>query len=366
MAPAAIPLPPLNVPPSDTTVKVSVIESSGRLARVPATSFFDPHIEGFDFWSAPSYSFLIEHGPSDKLLFDLGVRKDPENYPPEVQKVIEGWILSADKNVSDVLIENGVDLSDIRNIVLSHRHFDHQGDLSAFPPSTNLIVGLGFKEFVGEGYPKDEKSVCLSDSWEGRKLLELDFESDKRATKIGRFQAIDFFDDGSFYLLRSLGHTIDHISSFARTKLAAQSTTRKDEFILMGGDVAHHAGEFKPNGFTPIPTEISPDPRLAVFNRSFCPGELYAELNKRNDGDDRWKKPFLTSAKGFLDDAEKAAWSLDVVGEFEAHDNVFVVFAHDAKLLDIMEFYPKSATDWKEKGWKWESRWRFLGDFGGK
>jgi hypothetical protein len=32
-------------------------------------------------------------------------------------------------------------------------------------------------------------------------------------------------------------------------------------------------------------------------------------------------------------------------------------------LLDVMDFFPKEANEWKAKGWKEEGRWRFLKDF---
>ncbi|KAI1388156.1 uncharacterized protein F4822DRAFT_430911 [Hypoxylon trugodes] len=366
MSPSQTPLTPLSVPPSNATVKISIIDSAGRLGRVPSKLFFEPHIEGFEYWTAPSYSFLIEHGSSgDKLLFDLGIRKDLENLPPVIQKLVEGWELSSHKNVSDVLVENGVDLRDIKTIIWSHRHFDHTGDPSVFPFSTDLVVGPGLKKIVGEGYPIDEESICSTSAWEGRNFIELDFETDRRVTSIGRWKAIDWFEDGSFYLLHSIGHTMDHLSGFARTKLAAQSITGTDEFILMGGDVAHHGGEFRPNRFLPIPTEISPDPRLPPYCGGFCLGAYYAQRNMRHNGDDCWNTPFLKSAKPFLDDEEKAEWSLDVIGEFDVHDNVFVIFAHDNTLLNVVDLYPKEATEWKEKGWKREGRWRFLEDLKG-
>ncbi|KAI1395397.1 hypothetical protein F4819DRAFT_505660 [Hypoxylon fuscum] len=361
MVPTPIPAPPLDIPASKTTVKVSIIDSTGRLGKIPTSLFFEPPIPGYDFWSAPSYCFLIEHGPSGhKLLYDLGLRKDPDNHPPAVKKLVDGWALTADKDVADVLVENGVALVDIKDIFWSHRHFDHNGDPSLFPPTTNLIVGPGFKKMVGEGYPGTEDSIVTSSAWEGRKFIELDFESDKRATQVDRWKAIDWFGDGSFYLLQSPGHTVDHISALARTKLAPQSSMGKDEFIFIGGDVAHHGGELKPNLFSPIPAEIAPDPRLAPYAGGCCPGEYYAQYNRRHEGDARWNGTVFTTANGFLDDPEKAAWSLGVVEEFDAHDNVFVVFAHDDTLLDVVDFYPKDATDWKEKGWKREGYWRFL------
>ena len=74
--------PELNIPPSDSTVKVSIIDSTTRI-EIPAEVFLTPKIEGHDILKAPAYSFLIENvAKSQKILFDLGVRKDWENMAP--------------------------------------------------------------------------------------------------------------------------------------------------------------------------------------------------------------------------------------------------------------------------------------------
>jgi hypothetical protein len=39
------------------------------------------------------------------------------------------------------------------------------------------------------------------------------------------------------------------------------------------------------------------------------------------------------------------------------------MIAHDHTLLDVVDFFPKEANDWKAKGWKEEGRWRFLKGF---
>lgn len=62
----------------------------------------------------------------------------------------------------------------------------------------------------------------------------------------------DFFSDGRFYLLAAPGHTHDHICGFARTS--------KDEFFFLGGDIAHHACEFRLTTYLPLPAEINPSP----------------------------------------------------------------------------------------------------------
>lgn len=43
----------------------------------------------------------------------------------------------------------------------SHWHLDHSGDPSTFPPTTSLIVGPGFKEFLLPGYPENPEGLIL-------------------------------------------------------------------------------------------------------------------------------------------------------------------------------------------------------------
>lgn len=59
-------------------------------------------------------------------------------------------------------------------------------------------------------------------------------------------------------------------------------------------------------------------------------------------------------------DAEKSVAKVQV---FDACDNVLVVMAHDGSLLQVFDFFPKYANDFKSKGWKEKGRWSFLQDF---
>jgi hypothetical protein len=62
-------------------------------------------------------------------------------------------------------------------------------------------------------------------------------------------------------------------------------------------------------------------------------------------------------------DVAETRRSIEKLTEFDAYDNVFSVIAHDQSLFDVVEFYPKAANQWKEKGWAREGQWRFLGEF---
>jgi len=177
--------------------------------------------------------------------------------------------------------------------------------------------------------------------------------------KIGRFNAFDYFSDGSFYLLDSPGHAIGHMCALARV------TTSPNSFVFMGGDACHHAGLLRPSQYHPLPTDVFPNP-LDLKSSTPCPGAMFEHLLR--DGDR--EKPFYTIAKledgsGVAHDADEAQETVGKVIEADALDEVFVVMAHDESLLNVVDFFPKYANDFREKGWVEEGRWLFLKDFAG-
>jgi len=63
-----------------------------------------------------------------------------------------------------------------------------------------------------------------------------------------------------------------------------------------------------------------------------------------------------------VDEAER---TLLKVQEADAKEEVLVIMAHDNSALDVVDFFPKYANDFVEKGWVKALRWRFLKDFEG-
>ena len=200
----------------------------------------------------------------------------------------------------------------------------------------------------------------VSDEPRGRELVELNFETEGKGLKIGRFNALDYFGDGSFYLLDAPGHAIGHLCGLARTSTAS-SPNDKDTFIFMGADTCHHGGMMRPTEYLPIPLSISPNP-LQLGAATPCPGAIFEELQASRGR--KSTEPFFGISEGgaFLD-APVATETLGKLQEADASEDVLVVIAHDSSLTDIVEFYPKGANEWKTKGWGEKGRWAFLNFF---
>ncbi|KAI1773937.1 beta-lactamase-like protein [Hypoxylon cercidicola] len=352
--------PELNIPASASTVDVSIVNTTGTIHGASALRFFEPKIPGHDWLAAPIYSFLVQHPVLNRtIVFDLGLRKDHWNFPPNFLRGLKaaGGSLHVPKGVREVLDEHGVDTKSIEAVVWSHAHLDHTGDPSTFEPSTTLIVGPGCKREMFPGYPANPDAVFILEAdYIGRNVKELDFSSS--GIKIGKFPAIDYFGDGSFYFLDAPGHCIGHICGLARV------TSNPDSFILMGGDAVHHDGELRPSKFLNIPGSISPHPFLP-HSATPCPGELFDKVLRAGKDE-----PFYVPSSRSPDnpyvvhfDPAEATETIRKLQEVDAHENILVVPAHDQYMLGVVDFFPKRANDFAQKGWVKKARWMFLADF---
>jgi glyoxylase-like metal-dependent hydrolase (beta-lactamase superfamily II) len=369
----AAPPPELNVPASTSIVNVSIINCS-HILGVNAWRFIEPSIKGHDWLSTPCYSFLIQHPTLNRtLVFDLGIRKDWDNFPPPLLDRLtkSGYTLVAPKHVREILDENGVDTNSIEALIWSHWHFDHTGNPATFAPSTKLIVGPGCRAHIFPGYPDNPAAAFLQRDVAGREIQELDFAAaaaggGSAPLRIGRFPAIDYFGDGSFYLLDSPGHAIGHVCGLARVTAGGGPDGGPDSFILMGGDAVHHGGELRPHPWHPLPASITPHPFLAAAaaaGGSPCPGELFEGLLR--DGRDA---PFYlpavpANAPCVHHDVPEMIETIKKLQECDAHDNILVVAAHDEFLMDVVDYFPRTANDFVRKGWVKQARWAFLKDF---
>ncbi|KAE9390012.1 hypothetical protein BT96DRAFT_967852 [Gymnopus androsaceus JB14] len=318
----------ITLPKSSVTVSVKVLDIASPKTNVAAALFLSPVKPGLERLSVPVYSFLIEHPSGRKALFDLGPMKDFTKLPPTLREMIAqaGFDMSVDSDVIEQLNAGGVSVDDIDTVIWSHTHFDHTGDMSLFPFKTKLFIGKDTDR--SKTFPTVPDAVLLDSDFEGREVVKLDWETSDLT--IGGFAALDFFGDGSFYLMDTPGHCPGHLTALARVT--------EDTFILLGSDTCIHPGQLRPN------------PHL---QKNFpCPGGILADLSK----------PILTIPEGLslYADRPTALVSQKKVGILDAHPDVLLITSHDPTLENIISLFPETVNNWKELGWKAKAAWAFL------
>ncbi|KZP20337.1 Metallo-hydrolase/oxidoreductase [Athelia psychrophila] len=244
----------------------------------------------------PSFSFLVQHEQHGRLLFDLGLRKHGKGYPPGIQKRIAPLWIKCRQDLVEILEAGGVKSEDIGTVIYSHLHFDHVGDLTHFP-SALLVVGGGAAEELASPYPLNPESDVLALP-EGQKVHYEDFSNN---IPLGPFpKAVDYFKDGSLYLVDAPGHYPGHLNALARIG--------PNQFVLLAADCCHH--------------------RLC-----FAPGER------------------LVSRESHVD-IEVAQTTLESVKAMHKAKNVVVLLAHDDTLLHELgdeRLFPSPLNAWASR-----------------
>ena len=183
----------------------------------------------------------------------------------------------------------------------------------------------------------------------GKNVIEIDFNSDVRAKRIGPFTGIDYFGDGSFYLINAPGHSQGHICGLVRT------TSKPDTFILLGADACHHNGEFRPSESRHLPEHFC-FPGTGGFH-------IYLESIGRNSETPFFSIPEDAQATGATHDLRAANETIEKVQDLDGYDNLLVLMAHDASILGHVEFFPRFLNDWHQRDLAEKCRWNFLKDF---
>lgn len=171
-------------------------------------------------------------------------------------------------------------------------------------------------------------------------------------------RALDFFGDGSFFLIHTPGHTLDHLGGLVRT------TTNPDTFIFLGGDLLHHGSELRPSPYLAYPDTLPRAALDAIKARvPGCPGhglgpEMFPNLNVKNNRseDEPLFDPMVAEDLGLAIKTIKEVQMADV------QDNVFFIWAHDTGIQGLVDQFPKKANDWKANGWREKLTWAFLED----
>jgi hypothetical protein len=183
-------------------------------------------------------------------------------------------------------------------------------------------------------------------------LREVTFDG---SLKFYGLDALDFFGDGSFYLIDLPGHTIGHIGGLVRT------TSNPDTFAILSGDLYHNSGELRPSPFKSLPRQITfnPEHKPDHWKRSTCPCSAFEGLQTKRGR--TANEPFFEVTSGY--DVVVANDTLKRTQLPDAQDHIIVLSAHDDALIGVADFFPKAANNWKELGWKEKIEWVFLKDY---
>ncbi|CCM04901.1 uncharacterized protein FIBRA_07097 [Fibroporia radiculosa] len=266
-------LPPPSVDQSYCTV--SALEAG--YVDVPMAQIVDTaeHDEVSRF---PCLAFLLRHSSNgDTFVFDLGIRKDwEEGLPPALVKATKRWYsVDVPQDVIESLQKGGYEPSQIKHVCISHIHFDHQGDPAAFVNAT-FIAGEDTRPLLIPGYPTDPNAHFPTDLLPHGRTR---YVSTAEMSPIGPFpHALDFYGDGSLYIVDTPGHIPGHVTVLARTSsdggwvyLAADAA--HDWRLLTGGaqiadsehyGCAHRDKETAAKSIEWI-TQVSQQPRVRVL-----------------------------------------------------------------------------------------------------
>jgi glyoxylase-like metal-dependent hydrolase (beta-lactamase superfamily II) len=257
--PTDSPTPPLATPMSNTVLPpdapnqayITVSALNAGYLWLPEREFIDPCDETA-VHKAPSLSFFLVHQPSGtKLVYDLGMRKDWENYPPAIEIRIATGVRKIDVSVDvrDSVVSGGVDPNDVDVVIVSHVHYDHTGNPNQFP-NAKYIIGPGSLELIRDAAGVEDPL----DNWFTEQLLpddkskinQLPPYTSPEWKPLGLFEhTFDYFGDGSFYLVDSTGHLPGHINGLVRIA--------PNRFVYLASDSCH---------FTSI---LSGDCGIAIF-----------------------------------------------------------------------------------------------------
>ncbi|KAA1469963.1 Metallo-hydrolase/oxidoreductase [Dentipellis sp. KUC8613] len=232
---SSLPAPSVNQP----YFTVSALE--GGRVTIPAPFFLDPCPDDVQKIPVPATPFLLRHSiTKQNILFDLGIRKDYHNLPPVSAERANTMFQPIDmaQDVVDSLAKGGLKPSDVSHVFLSHIHWHHIGDPALFPYST-FVIGEGAVPLLEKGYPHDPNSTFASDLVPFERTVAL--KTSSRGWKpVGPFtRAVDYYGDGSLYIVDAAGHMPGHINFLLRTSpdggwMYLAGDTCHDWRILMG------------------------------------------------------------------------------------------------------------------------------------
>ncbi|KAJ3186781.1 hypothetical protein HK101_009599 [Irineochytrium annulatum] len=349
--PSTIPLHPIPTPESpDSYCNVRAL-LAGRFS-VDRRLFVDQSTR--EIVTVPCYAFLLTHASTGQtFMFDLGLRRDCREAPPKVVKSLPTFDPRPPHvDVAEILSENGVDTAKVACVAISHPHFDHWGDPATWPRNVPFMLG-GERgaDALRPGYPDDEGSTVYKAQLDGKYWVSLFNEARSRVSqrrkgleRVGAFEhCLDYFSDGSLWLVDAPGHCEGHMMAMVRTSCGDVKTGEEPTYVVLTGDAAHEAC-------------------LYMMGDDAAKGADKRRAFGRFGGDIYSPDPDKGRGSTVHADEEVAYDTVARLARMDALENVFVIGAHDVELDGLLPVFPNDKLGeaevgvncWKKNGWKEE------------
>ncbi|KAH7061620.1 beta-lactamase-like protein [Paraphoma chrysanthemicola] len=216
------------LPHTDAYVELSLLDGGSFIG-----DWSKVHAGASGTYRMYDWAFYISHGDRH-LLWDLGLDEDRDNYTPWVNKYMLDGVnhVGPKRSLVQQLEGRGVRAGDIDTVLFSHAHWDHCRPIRHVFPQATARFGPGTRDACSPGHLRDPEL-----QWDGRyfdpqRSTERWEELSGPWQQFGPFEkAMDFFGDGSFWVVQAPGHMPGNCLAMARVKTG--------HWVCLGSDCCH-------------------------------------------------------------------------------------------------------------------------------
>ncbi|KAH9874009.1 hypothetical protein IAQ61_004637, partial [Plenodomus lingam] len=214
-----------SVPQTDAFVELSLLDGGSFLADLSRM-----HEGESGTFRMYNWAFYISH-KGRHVLWDLGLDEDRSCYTPWVNKHMLDICnhVGPRRSIVQQLSERGVTADQIDTVLFSHAHWDHSRPISDLFPHATAHFGPGTYAHCTPGHTQNPSHQFDGRFFDPIHATEKSSELTGPWIPFGPFpKALDYFHDGSFWILQAPGHMPGNLAAAARLQ--------SGEWVVLGSD----------------------------------------------------------------------------------------------------------------------------------